>query len=101
MAAGSNNVNVGSEFEQLVCKLLNIEGDPCKFLSTEPLEFMWFSLCGFVLPCSMPVSLLTLRHISEFLPGEVQDERSGFPLGVSSVLGFTNRDLVTFMFKQR
>ncbi|XP_071457334.1 pleckstrin homology domain-containing family H member 2 isoform X3 [Marmota flaviventris] len=27
VAAGSNNVNVGSEFEQLVCKLLNIEGE--------------------------------------------------------------------------
>ncbi|XP_055098801.1 pleckstrin homology domain-containing family H member 2 [Symphalangus syndactylus] len=27
VAAGSNNVNVGSEFEQLVCKLLNIDGE--------------------------------------------------------------------------
>ncbi|XP_048660420.1 pleckstrin homology domain-containing family H member 2 isoform X3 [Marmota marmota marmota] len=27
VAAGSNNVNVGSEFEQLVCKLLSIEGE--------------------------------------------------------------------------
>jgi hypothetical protein len=34
VAAGSNNINVGSEFEQLVCKLLNIEGEPCKFTST-------------------------------------------------------------------
>lgn len=33
VAAGSNNVNVGSEFEQLVCKLLNIEGEPCKFIN--------------------------------------------------------------------
>ncbi|XP_067319716.1 pleckstrin homology domain-containing family H member 2 isoform X1 [Anolis sagrei] len=27
VAAGSTNINVGTEFEQLVCKLLNIEGD--------------------------------------------------------------------------
>ncbi|XP_038250567.1 pleckstrin homology domain-containing family H member 2 isoform X2 [Dermochelys coriacea] len=27
VAAGSTNVNVGSEFEQLVCKLLNVEGE--------------------------------------------------------------------------
>uniref|UniRef100_A0A8B9BRU7 Pleckstrin homology domain-containing family H member 2 n=1 Tax=Anser brachyrhynchus TaxID=132585 RepID=A0A8B9BRU7_9AVES len=27
VAAGSTNVNVGSEFEQLICKLLNMEGD--------------------------------------------------------------------------
>ncbi|XP_074252693.1 pleckstrin homology domain-containing family H member 2 isoform X2 [Saimiri boliviensis] len=27
VAAGSNNINVGSEFEQLVCKLLNIDGE--------------------------------------------------------------------------
>uniref|UniRef100_A0A8C5NZJ6 Pleckstrin homology domain containing, family H (with MyTH4 domain) member 2 n=1 Tax=Jaculus jaculus TaxID=51337 RepID=A0A8C5NZJ6_JACJA len=33
VAAGSNNVSVGSEFEQLVCKLLNIEGEPCKVAS--------------------------------------------------------------------
>lgn len=31
VAAGSNNVNVGSEFEQLVCKLLSIEGEPGRF----------------------------------------------------------------------
>lgn len=37
VAAGSNNVNVGSEFEQLVCKLLNIEGEPCKFTTYEVL----------------------------------------------------------------
>lgn len=37
VAAGSNNVNVGSEFEQLVCKLLNIEGEPCKFTTCKAL----------------------------------------------------------------
>ncbi|GAB1301373.1 Pleckstrin homology domain-containing family H member 2 [Apodemus speciosus] len=37
VAAGSNNVNVGSEFEQLVCKLLNIEGEP----SGSPPIGMW------------------------------------------------------------
>lgn len=37
VAAGSNNVTVGSEFEQLVCKLLNIEGEPCKFITSKAL----------------------------------------------------------------
>lgn len=32
VAAGSTSVNVGSEFEQLICKLLNVEGDTSKFL---------------------------------------------------------------------
>ncbi|XP_041487284.1 pleckstrin homology domain-containing family H member 2 [Microtus oregoni] len=36
VAAGSNNVNVGSEFEQLVCKLLNIEGDPSSQIWRHP-----------------------------------------------------------------
>uniref|UniRef100_A0A8C2UVL9 Pleckstrin homology domain-containing family H member 2 n=1 Tax=Chinchilla lanigera TaxID=34839 RepID=A0A8C2UVL9_CHILA len=36
VAAGSNNVNVGSEFEQLVCKLLNIEGDPASQIWRHP-----------------------------------------------------------------
>ncbi|OXB65485.1 hypothetical protein ASZ78_014836 [Callipepla squamata] len=30
VAAGSTTVNVGSEFEQLICKLLNVEGDTSK-----------------------------------------------------------------------
>ncbi|KAM4693408.1 pleckstrin homology domain-containing family H member 2 [Discoglossus pictus] len=29
MAAGITDVTVGTEFEQLVCKLLNLEGEPC------------------------------------------------------------------------
>ncbi|XP_020012992.2 pleckstrin homology domain-containing family H member 2 isoform X1 [Castor canadensis] len=36
VAAGSNNVNIGSEFEQLVCKLLNIEGDPSSQIWRHP-----------------------------------------------------------------
>ncbi|XP_044933680.1 pleckstrin homology domain-containing family H member 2 isoform X1 [Mustela nigripes] len=36
VAAGSNNVNVGSEFEQLVCKLLNIEGEPSSQIWRHP-----------------------------------------------------------------
>ncbi|KAM6220392.1 pleckstrin homology domain-containing family H member 2 isoform 2-T2 [Rhynchocyon petersi] len=36
VATGSNNVNVGSEFEQLVCKLLNIEGDPSSQIWRHP-----------------------------------------------------------------
>ncbi|XP_036026792.1 pleckstrin homology domain-containing family H member 2 [Onychomys torridus] len=37
VAAGSNNVNVGSEFEQLVCKLLNIEGEPSSQIWRHPM----------------------------------------------------------------
>lgn len=40
VAAGSNTVNVGSEFEQLVCKLLNIEGESCKFIMYKALWLM-------------------------------------------------------------
>uniref|UniRef100_A0A8C8RQS6 Pleckstrin homology domain-containing family H member 2 n=1 Tax=Pelusios castaneus TaxID=367368 RepID=A0A8C8RQS6_9SAUR len=36
VAAGSTNVNVGSEFEQLVCKLLNVEGDPTSQIWRHP-----------------------------------------------------------------
>nr|XP_036846738.1 pleckstrin homology domain-containing family H member 2 [Manis javanica] len=36
VAAGSNNVTVGSEFEQLVCKLLNIEGEPSSQIWRHP-----------------------------------------------------------------
>ncbi|XP_057599200.1 pleckstrin homology domain-containing family H member 2 [Hippopotamus amphibius kiboko] len=36
VAAGSNNVNVGSEFEQLVCKLLTIEGEPSSQIWRHP-----------------------------------------------------------------
>ncbi|XP_027721293.1 pleckstrin homology domain-containing family H member 2 isoform X2 [Vombatus ursinus] len=36
VAAGSTNVNVGSEFEQLVCKLLNIEGEPTSQIWRHP-----------------------------------------------------------------
>ncbi|XP_036291055.1 pleckstrin homology domain-containing family H member 2 isoform X2 [Pipistrellus kuhlii] len=36
VAAGSNTVNVGSEFEQLVCKLLNIEGEPSSQIWRHP-----------------------------------------------------------------
>ncbi|KAL4694336.1 hypothetical protein H8959_013601 [Pygathrix nigripes] len=36
VAAGSNNVNVGSEFEQLVCKLLNIDGEPSSQIWRHP-----------------------------------------------------------------
>ncbi|XP_059104566.1 pleckstrin homology domain-containing family H member 2 isoform X4 [Peromyscus eremicus] len=36
VAAGSNSVNVGSEFEQLVCKLLNIEGEPSSQIWRHP-----------------------------------------------------------------
>uniref|UniRef100_A0A5F9CJL0 Pleckstrin homology domain-containing family H member 2 n=1 Tax=Oryctolagus cuniculus TaxID=9986 RepID=A0A5F9CJL0_RABIT len=36
VAAGRNNVNVGSEFEQLVCKLLNIEGEPSSQIWRHP-----------------------------------------------------------------
>ncbi|XP_057414063.1 pleckstrin homology domain-containing family H member 2 isoform X3 [Balaenoptera acutorostrata] len=36
VAAGSNNVNVGSEFEQLICKLLNIEGEPSSQIWRHP-----------------------------------------------------------------
>lgn len=49
VAAGSNSVNVGSEFEQLVCKLLNIEGEPCKFITYRALWFMKWTLT----PCSL------------------------------------------------
>ena len=44
VAAGSNNINVGTEFEQLVCKLLNIEGDPCKFITYKALWLMKWTL---------------------------------------------------------
>ncbi|XP_035301239.1 pleckstrin homology domain-containing family H member 2 isoform X2 [Cricetulus griseus] len=37
VAAGSNNVNVGSEFEQLVFKLLNIEGEPSSQIWRHPM----------------------------------------------------------------
>ncbi|XP_055478519.1 pleckstrin homology domain-containing family H member 2 [Psammomys obesus] len=37
VAAGSNNVNVGSEFEQLVCKLLNAEGEPSSQIWRHPM----------------------------------------------------------------
>ncbi|XP_006159972.1 pleckstrin homology domain-containing family H member 2 isoform X2 [Tupaia chinensis] len=37
VAAGSNSVNVGSEFEQLVCKLLNIEGEPSSQIWRHPI----------------------------------------------------------------
>lgn len=37
VAAGSNNINVGSEFEQLVCKLLNIEGEPSSQIWRHPM----------------------------------------------------------------
>nr|XP_054100990.1 pleckstrin homology domain-containing family H member 2 isoform X4 [Callithrix jacchus] len=36
VAAGSNNINVGSEFEQLVCKLLNIDGEPSSQIWRHP-----------------------------------------------------------------
>ncbi|XP_025058995.1 pleckstrin homology domain-containing family H member 2 isoform X3 [Alligator sinensis] len=36
VAAGSTNINVGSEFEQLVCKLLNVEGDPSSQIWRHP-----------------------------------------------------------------
>ncbi|XP_015265646.1 PREDICTED: pleckstrin homology domain-containing family H member 2 [Gekko japonicus] len=36
VAAGSTNVNVGTEFEQLVCKLLNIEGEPTSQIWRHP-----------------------------------------------------------------
>ncbi|XP_067421523.1 pleckstrin homology domain-containing family H member 2 [Emydura macquarii macquarii] len=36
VAAGSTNVNVGSEFEQLVCKLLNVEGEPTSQIWRHP-----------------------------------------------------------------
>ncbi|XP_028620950.1 pleckstrin homology domain-containing family H member 2 isoform X2 [Grammomys surdaster] len=37
VAAGSNNVTVGSEFEQLVCKLLTIEGEPSSQIWRHPM----------------------------------------------------------------
>lgn len=74
VAAGSNNVNVGSEFEQLVCKLLNIEGEPCKFIDTSgvtvcemeptPLSLMEFPLCWFLFPNSVPCLLLVLPSMA-------------------------------------
>ncbi|XP_034967098.1 pleckstrin homology domain-containing family H member 2 [Zootoca vivipara] len=36
VAAGSTNINVGTEFEQLVCKLLNIEGEPTSQIWRHP-----------------------------------------------------------------
>ncbi|XP_072845604.2 pleckstrin homology domain-containing family H member 2 [Pogona vitticeps] len=36
VAAGSTNISVGTEFEQLVCKLLNIEGDPTSQIWRHP-----------------------------------------------------------------
>ncbi|XP_038607130.1 pleckstrin homology domain-containing family H member 2 isoform X2 [Tachyglossus aculeatus] len=36
VAAGSTNVSVGSEFEQLVCKLLNVEGEPSSQIWRHP-----------------------------------------------------------------
>nr|XP_033795464.1 pleckstrin homology domain-containing family H member 2 isoform X2 [Geotrypetes seraphini] len=36
IAAGSTCVNVGSEFEQLVCKLLNLEGESCSQIWRHP-----------------------------------------------------------------
>uniref|UniRef100_A0A8D0GKU6 Pleckstrin homology, MyTH4 and FERM domain containing H2 n=1 Tax=Sphenodon punctatus TaxID=8508 RepID=A0A8D0GKU6_SPHPU len=36
VAAGSTNINVGSEFEQLVCKLLNVEGEPTSQIWRHP-----------------------------------------------------------------
>ncbi|XP_029449186.1 pleckstrin homology domain-containing family H member 2 isoform X2 [Rhinatrema bivittatum] len=36
VAAGSTSVNVGSEFEQLVCKLLNLEGESCSQVWRHP-----------------------------------------------------------------
>uniref|UniRef100_A0A8D0DZT4 Pleckstrin homology domain-containing family H member 2 n=1 Tax=Salvator merianae TaxID=96440 RepID=A0A8D0DZT4_SALMN len=36
VAAGITNVNVGTEFEQLVCKLLNIEGEPTSQIWRHP-----------------------------------------------------------------
>uniref|UniRef100_A0A7M4FC65 Pleckstrin homology, MyTH4 and FERM domain containing H2 n=1 Tax=Crocodylus porosus TaxID=8502 RepID=A0A7M4FC65_CROPO len=36
VAAGSTNINVGSEFEQLVCKLLNVEGEPSSQIWRHP-----------------------------------------------------------------
>ncbi|KAJ7341144.1 hypothetical protein JRQ81_004927 [Phrynocephalus forsythii] len=36
VAAGSTNINVGTEFEQLVCKLLNTEGDPTSQIWRHP-----------------------------------------------------------------
>uniref|UniRef100_A0A670XQQ6 Pleckstrin homology, MyTH4 and FERM domain containing H2 n=1 Tax=Pseudonaja textilis TaxID=8673 RepID=A0A670XQQ6_PSETE len=36
IAAGSTNINVGTEFEQLVCKLLNIEGEPTSQIWRHP-----------------------------------------------------------------
>ncbi|XP_037600337.1 pleckstrin homology domain-containing family H member 2 isoform X2 [Cebus imitator] len=36
VAAGSSNINVGSEFEQLVCKLLNIDGEPSSQIWRHP-----------------------------------------------------------------
>ncbi|XP_030051654.1 pleckstrin homology domain-containing family H member 2 [Microcaecilia unicolor] len=37
VAAGSTCVNVGSEFEQLVCKLLNLEGESCSQIWRHPI----------------------------------------------------------------
>ncbi|XP_048338961.1 pleckstrin homology domain-containing family H member 2 [Sphaerodactylus townsendi] len=36
VSAGSTNINVGTEFEQLVCKLLNIEGEPISQIWRHP-----------------------------------------------------------------
>ncbi|XP_007438142.1 pleckstrin homology domain-containing family H member 2 [Python bivittatus] len=36
VVAGSTNINVGTEFEQLVCKLLNIEGEPTSQIWRHP-----------------------------------------------------------------
>ncbi|XP_054853527.1 pleckstrin homology domain-containing family H member 2 [Eublepharis macularius] len=36
VAAGSTNINVGTEFEQLVCKLLNIEGESTSQIGRHP-----------------------------------------------------------------
>lgn len=70
VAAGSNNVNVGSEFEQLVCKLLNIEGEPCKLICfyglwMGPLSLLEFRICGFLFPCNVSIFSSALLLIGQ------------------------------------
>ncbi|XP_069464563.1 pleckstrin homology domain-containing family H member 2 [Ambystoma mexicanum] len=36
VAAGSTNISVGSEFEQLVCKLITLDGEPCTEVWSHP-----------------------------------------------------------------
>ncbi|XP_063117911.1 pleckstrin homology domain-containing family H member 2 isoform X10 [Rattus norvegicus] len=65
VAAGSNNVNVGSEFEQLVCKLLNIEGEPSSQIWRHPM--LCHSKEGILCPLtSLPSEALQTEAIKLF-----------------------------------